>query len=196
TPSCLSLCPRRLEETTEYFRHQFDGLLPRWCRLTNATQPAHGTAKGLHRPHFPLPSSSRVSLTATLPQQLSTMALVPFTPLNLRVDPSIPQLAAADSDMADESTTNTTNNSNHFRDRLSSMWQVVRSSDIQWGNTMNHTLGHLGRAALKAWGDRAHQAGQGPRAIATNIISSFGDEDDRVGNLAAVQAEGPGNRAF
>ncbi|KAJ7759528.1 ankyrin repeat-containing domain protein [Mycena metata] len=117
------------------------------------------------------------------------MALVPFTPFHLRVDPAVPQPAAADSNMADESTTNTTNNSNHFRDHLSSMWQVMRSSDIQWGNTMNHTLGHLGRAALKAWGDRAHQAGQGPRAVATNIMSLFGEEDDRVGNLAALQTK-------
>ncbi|KAJ7759531.1 ankyrin repeat-containing domain protein [Mycena metata] len=120
------------------------------------------------------------------------MALVPFTPLSLRVDPGIPQPAAADSDIADESTTNTTNNSNQvftFRDRLSSMWQVVRSSDIQWGNTMNQTLGRLGKAALKAWGDSAHQAGKGPRAVATNIISLFGEEDDRVGNLAALQTE-------
>ncbi|KAJ7759534.1 ankyrin repeat-containing domain protein [Mycena metata] len=44
-------------------------------------------------------------------------------------------------------------------------------------------------AALKAWGDRAHQAGKGPRAVATNIISLFGEEDDRVGNLAAVQTK-------
>ncbi|KAJ7900718.1 hypothetical protein B0H14DRAFT_2556170 [Mycena olivaceomarginata] len=71
------------------------------------------------------------------------------------------------------------------------MWDVIRSpvGAIRWGSTMDNTLGRLGRAAHERWGDRAHQAGQGPHAVADNIISLFGEGRDRVRNLAAVQRE-------
>ncbi|KAJ6549849.1 hypothetical protein B0H19DRAFT_1264749 [Mycena capillaripes] len=121
------------------------------------------------------------------------MALILMNTVNRDVDPCVGQSAEADT--ADGSTTNTTDNSNQpvaFRGRFfSSMWDIIRSpvGAIQWGSTMDNMLGRLGRAAHESWGDRAHQAGRGPHAVADNIISLFGEGRDRVGNLAAVQRE-------
>ncbi|KAJ7809110.1 hypothetical protein B0H14DRAFT_3151703 [Mycena olivaceomarginata] len=65
----------------------------------------------------------------------------------------------------------------------------IHRGTIRFGSTVDNTFGRVGRAVHEALGDRAHQAGRGPHAIADNIISSFGEGSDRVRNLAAVQRE-------
>ncbi|KAJ6610286.1 hypothetical protein B0H10DRAFT_2061045 [Mycena sp. CBHHK59/15] len=74
---------------------------------------------------------------------------------------------------------------------LSSMWDLILGpvGAIRWGSTLDNTIGRVAGAMHETLGDRAHQAGRGPHAVANIIISSFGEGSDRVRNLAAVQKE-------
>ncbi|KAF7367682.1 hypothetical protein MSAN_00831900 [Mycena sanguinolenta] len=120
-----------------------------------------------------------------------SLALVPLqrghrTTLNPSVDPCDPP-----SDTADGSTADNSNAVTLPGPLLSSMWALIRPpvGAIQWGRTLHNMLGHSARAVHEAFGDRAHNAGRGPHAVADKIIGSFGTGSVRVRNLAIVQRQ-------